>query len=318
MRPTVCVSALSVLLGLPLTENIPGQSKSDDAVAKTTDLLWTKLDTHVGEAVEKFDGVMGVAIVDLTDGRSILKNADRVFPTASSIKIAILLELYHQEQQAREGMQGKARLNDVYDVDPKVLVDFSSIMQGLTPGLTKVTNHDLAQFMIAVSDNTASNVLIDRVGIENVNAMLRSLGLMKTMLRRHMMDFEAAKRGSENVSTPREMTQLLEAIYKGKALNKELTAEFIKQLSTLKESEIQHDLPEGIRVANKPGSLKGVRTDSGIVFAKDRPFAISVMTQNVANEHRASARICWIALEAFHYFDMRGKTSEYGRVLEAK
>ena len=277
------------------------------AQRKPEDLGWQKLDVHIGEAVKKFDGVMGVAIVDLTDGRAILKNADRVFPTASSIKIAVLLELYHQEQAAREGEQGKVRLNDVSDVDPKVLVDFSSIMQGLTPGLTKVTNHDLAQFMVAVSDNSAANVLIDRLGTENVNATLRSLGLAKTMLRRHMMDFEATKRGNENVSTPREMTQLLEAIYKGKALNEELTAGFIKQLSTLKESEIPHDLPEGVQVANKPGSLKGVRNDCGIVFAKNRPFAISVMTQNARDERAAERAISQIAFEAYRYFEVRSK-----------
>ncbi len=310
MRLTLCVSALSVLLAVPLTENVPGQSKSDDAVAKTTDLLWTKLDTHVGEMVDKFDGLMGVTIVDLTDGRTILQNADRVFPTGSSIKIAILLELYHQEQQAREGAQGKARFNDIYDIDPRVFVDFSSIMEGLTPGVTKITNHDIAQFMIAVSDNTAANVLIDRLGMENVNAILRSLGLTKTMLRRHMMDFEATKRGDENVSTPREMARLLQLIYEGKALNKELTAEFIKQLSTLKESEIPHDLPEGVQVANKPGNLKGVRTDSGIVFAKNRPFVITVMTEKAGNIHVASARICAMALEAYRYFENRGKTTE--------
>lgn len=275
--------------------------------ATNDDPLWKKLDSQVRETVEKFDGAMGVAIVDLTDERAILKNADRVFPTASSIKIAVLLELYHQEQQAREGAQGKARLNDLYEVDPKVLVDFSTIMQGLTPGLTRVTNRDLAQFMIAVSDNTASNVLIDRLGMENVNATLRSFGLTQTMLRRHMMDFEAAKRGHENVSTPREMARLLETIYKGKALNQELTAEFIKQLSTLKESELQHDMPEGVKVANKPGNLKGVRTDSGIVFAKNRPFVISVMTDHAKNIHVASARICWIALQTYRYFEARGK-----------
>jgi hypothetical protein len=93
-------------------------------------------------------------------------------------------------------------------------------------------------------------------------------------------------------------------------LNKELTAEFIKQLSTLKESEIPHDQPEGVQVANKPGSLKGVRTDSGIVFAKGRPSVISVMTQNARDEHRASARICWLALEAFRYFEMRGESRQ--------
>src|SRR5438067_7118829 len=152
-------------------------ARSEERAAATDDLGWKKLDARVNETVEKFDGVMGVAIVDLTDGRSILKNADRVFPTASSIKIAVLLELYHQEQEAREGAQGKARLNDVYDVDPKVLVDFSTIMQGLTPGLTKVTNHYIAQVMIAVSHNTASNILIDLLGMENVNTVLRSLRL---------------------------------------------------------------------------------------------------------------------------------------------
>jgi beta-lactamase class A len=253
--------------------------------------------------------VMGVAIVDLMDGRTISRNADRVFPTASSIKIAILLELYHQEQQSREGAQGKARLNDLYDFDPKVLVDFSAIMAGLTPGVTKVTNHDIAQFMVAVSDNTAANVLIDRLGMENVNATLRSLGLTKTMLRRKMMDFEAAKRGNENVSTPQEMARLLEAIYNGKALNKDLTADFIKQLSTLKESEIPHDLPEGVQVANKPGSLKGVRNDCGIVFAKDRPFAISVMTMNARDERATERAISQIALEAYRYFEVRSKNS---------
>ncbi len=276
------------------------------------DLLWKKLDGRIGELVERFDGVMGVAIVDLTDRRAILKNEDRVFPTASSIKIAVLLELYHQEQQ------GKAKLDDVYTFDPKDLVEDSQIMAGLTPGVTKVTNRDLAQFMVAVSDNAAANVLIDRVGMQNVNATLRTLGLTKTILRRKMMDVAAAKRGDENVSTPQEMTRLLEAIYKGKALNKELTGQFIKQLSTLKESYIPRELPAGIQVANKPGSLDGIRTDSGIIFAKNRPFVISVMTSYDRDECAAERAISAIALEAYQCFEMRGKTTEYGRVLEAK
>src|SRR5207253_4013578 len=143
------IKPATVIVVLALAVGANGQKPT----APTDDLLWKKLDARVGEMVERFDGVMGVAILDLTDGRTILKNADRVFPTASSIKIAILLELYHQEQEARDGAQGKARLTDIYDFDPKVLVDFSAIMAGLTPGITKVTNHDVAQFMVAVSDN---------------------------------------------------------------------------------------------------------------------------------------------------------------------
>jgi len=304
-------AAVIVMLALAVGAN--GQKPT----APTDDLLWEKLDARAGEMVERFEGVMGVAIVDLTDGRAILQNADRVFPTASSIKIAILLELYRQEQEARGGAQGKAKLDDVYTFDPKDLVEDSQIMAGLTAGVTRVTNRDLAQFMIAVSDNAATNVLIDRVGMQNVNAMLRNFGLTKTMLRRKMMDIAAAKRGDENVSTPQEMARLLETIHKGKALSTELTAGFIKQLKTLKkDSYLSYELPPGVEIADKPGSLDGVRTDSGIIFAKNRPFAISVMTAYDRDERAAEHAISEVALEAFRYFQIRGKTTEYGRILE--
>src|SRR5947199_8346028 len=145
---------------------------------------------------------MGVAILDLTGSRILLRNADRVFPTASSIKIAILLELYRQDQEARAGAKGKAKLDDSYTIDPQDLVEDSQIMAGLTAGVTRVTNRDLAQFMVAVSDNAAANVLIDRVGRDNVNEMIRGLGFTKTTLRRKMMDLAAARRAEENLDTP--------------------------------------------------------------------------------------------------------------------
>ena len=303
-------------IGLALAANAFGQQKPEAAPRDTgSDLLWKKLETRVDEIANRLDGVMGVAILDLTDGRVLLRNADRVFPAASSIKIAILLELYRQDQEARTGAKGKAKLDDIYTFDPKDLVEDSRIMAGLTAGVTRVTNRDLAQFMVTVSDNAAANVLIDRVGKDNVNAMLHSLGLSKTMLRRKMMDVAAARRGDENVATPQEMVRLLEAIYKEKVLDKQATAEFIKQLSTSKQSYIPRYLPENVQVANKPGELEAVRTDSGIVYAQNRPFAISVMTAYDRDEKAAGRAISDVALEAYHYFEMHGKTSEYGRVL---
>src|SRR5215472_1552812 len=83
-----------------------GQQKPEISHDTGSDLLWKKLETRVEQVAARLDGVMGVAILDLTDGRILLRNADRVFPTASSIKIAILLELYRQDQQAREGGAG--------------------------------------------------------------------------------------------------------------------------------------------------------------------------------------------------------------------
>ena len=131
-----------------------------------------------------------------------------------------------------------------------------------------------------------------------------------------MIDIAAAKRGDENVATPQEMTRLLEMIYKGKALNKELTDQLIKQLKTLKkDSYLSYELPTGVDIADKPGSLEGVRNDSGIIFAQNRPFAISVMTAYDRDEKAAERAISEVALEAYHYFEMRGKTSAYGRAL---
>jgi beta-lactamase class A len=301
---------------ITLASSTSGQQKPEATPRDSgSDLLWKKLETRTDEIANRLDGVMGVAILDLTDGRIFLRNADRVFPTASSIKIAILLELYRQDQETRAGAKGKAKLDDIYTFDPKDLVEDSQIMAGLTTGVTLVTNRDLAQFMVAVSDNAATNVLIDRVGMQNVNATLRSLGLTKTMLRRKMIDIAAARRGDENVSTPQEMTRLLEAIYKEKALDKQSTGQFIKQLSTLKQSYIPRLLPDAVQVANKPGDLEAVRNDSGIVYAPNRPFAISLMTAYDRDEKAAERAISEVALDAYHYFEMRGKTSEYGRIL---
>src|ERR1035441_3561725 len=250
-----------------------------------TQVLWTKLEASILNVDRGLDGVMGVAIVDLTDGHRYLLHGNDVFPQASSIKICVLAELYRQAQQ------GKLKLTDLYTVNASDLVQDSDIMGGLTPGVTRITLRDLATMMVAVSDNSATNVLIDRVGMENVKAMLDSLGLAHTRLRRKMMDLAAAKEGRENVSSPREMMMLLGAIYRGKVLNKESAADFFKVLSTNKDSWIPRDLPAGLKIANKPGQLEAVRNDSGLVFVEGRPYIICVMTSFLGNEREGEEAI---------------------------
>src|SRR5580658_6331846 len=272
-------------------------------------VLWMKLEKSILDVDRGLDGVMGVAIVDLSDGHKYLLHAGDVFPQASSIKICDLAELYRQAQQ------GKLKLTDLYTVQASDLVPDSDIMGGLTPGVTRITLRDLATMMVAVSDNSATNVLIDRIGMENVNAMLDSLGLAHTRLRRKMMDLDAAKQGRENISTPREMMALLDAIYRGKLLNKESTADFFKVLSTNKDSWIPRDLPADVKIANKPGSLEGVRNDSGIVFVEGRPYVICVMTAFLGNERDGEDAISKISLAAWRIFDRLSRASEYGRVV---
>ena len=90
---------LAAAIALVFATNVFGQQKDESRADSGCDLLWKKVDTRIRDIAEKFEGVMGVAIFDLTDGRILLHNGDRVFPTASSIKIAILAELYRQDQE---------------------------------------------------------------------------------------------------------------------------------------------------------------------------------------------------------------------------
>lgn len=272
-------------------------------------VLWQKLESTIQQVDQHLDGVMGVAIEDLANGDHYLLHEDEVFAQASSIKITVLADLYLQVQQ------GKLKLTDLYMVQSSDLVPDSDIMNGLTPGVTRLTLRDLATMMVAVSDNSATNVLIDRVGMQNVNAMLDSLGLTHTRLRRKMMDLEAAKQGRENVSTPREMMTLLDAIYHGKLLNKESAADFFKVLCTNKDSFIPRDLPAGVKIANKPGELEAVRNDSGIVFVEGRPYVICVMTAFLSNERAGEEAISKVSLEAWRMFDRLSRATEYGRVV---
>lgn len=274
-------------------------------------VLWQKLQATINEVDRNLDGVLGLAILDLTSGQTLLIHADDVFPQASSIKIAVLATLYRQAQE------GKLKLTDLYTVQASDMVPDSFIMLGLTPGVTRITNRDLATMVVAVSDNAATNVLIDRVGMDNVNALMDQLGLPHTRLRRKMMDVKAAAEGRENVSTPREMMTLLEDLYRGKVLNKELTDDFFKVLSTPKDSFIPRQIPDGVRIANKPGELEAVRNDSGVVFAQNRPYIICVMTTFLGNERTGEEAISKISGAAYRMFDRLGRASEYGRVVSS-
>jgi beta-lactamase class A len=270
-------------------------------------LLWQKLESSIRNEDQHLDGVLGIAIEDLSNGHTLLLNADETFPTASTIKIAILAELYRQAQQ------GQLKLTDTYTLQQSDLVGGSGISNALTPGITKLTLRDIAALMISVSDNSMTNVLIDRVGLDNVNALLDSLNLLHTRLRRKMMDVGAAALGRENVATPRELMLLLEALYRGKVLNKQFTDDFFNLLSIHKESYIPRELPEDLRIANKPGELEGVRNDCGLVFTSARPYIICVMSTYLRHERDGSDAIVRISAETYRMFDRFKRASPYGR-----
>ncbi len=280
--------------------------------AEKKEILWQKLQDRIGQVDANLDGVLAVAIKDLTSGKEFLLHGDEIMPQASSIKIAVLADLFLQAQR------GKLKLTEEYLLRKEDLVSGSDILLGLTPGVTRLSLRELATIMVAVSDNSATNILIGRLGMDDVNAMLANLGLKSTRLRRKMMDLNAAAEGRENVSTTREMMTLLDAIYSGKLLNKEMTADFIKILSTHKESAMLQGLPDDAIAANKPGELEAVRNDSGIIFVKGRPYILCVMTTYLKDEKDGSAAIRRIAELTYSYFGRVARASEYGRVVSPK
>jgi beta-lactamase class A len=310
--PQKRIAALLTLACLCLAGSLAASAFAQTSPPPPTEkqtVLWMKLEKSILDIDRGLDGVMGVAIVDLTDGHKYLLHANDVYPQASSIKICVLAELYRQAQQ------GKLKLTDLYTVNAADLVQDSDIMGGLTPGVTQITLRDLATMMVAVSDNSATNVLIDRVGIDNVNAFLNAQGLRDTRLRRKMMDLKAAAEGRENVSTPNEMLNLLQALYRGEILNKEMTADFFKILSTHKDSWIPRNLPDDLKIADKPGALEGVRNDSGVIFVDKRPYVLCVMTTYLHRERDGEDAISNISLAAWRMFDRLARASDYGRVI---
>lgn len=268
---------------------------------------WARMTRDVTRLADAAEGRVGVFIQSLDTAETFSLRGDQVFPAASTIKLALLLELYRQCEKPGPS------LTDPYVLDPRDLAEDSAIMGNLAPG-TRLTLHDLALFTVVVSDNSATNILIDKVGMDRVNAALDALGLTRTRLRRKMMDVKAAAEGRENVATPRELARLIAEIHGGPTLSPASRSGLMKLLSIPKDSYLSRLLPDGLVVADKTGSLQGVRNDVGIVFVKGHPFVIAVMASHLRNDREGEALIARIARKAAAWMELAGASSPEGRV----
>jgi beta-lactamase class A len=276
--------------------------------------LHARLEADISRMAEALHGVMGFAIKDLTSGESFYRNADLVFPTASSIKLAVLLELERQDQD------GKLVLHENHVVRHSELPpgDTDPILNMLGDGTVTMTLRDIATFMVVLSDNGATNILIDRVGMDNINAMIARLGLSKTHLRRKMIDIKAARQGRENVSTPRELALLLEKIHSGSVLDAAHTKDYFDLIGLPKDSLFNKALPAIVRVEDKPGALDAVRCDAGIIEIPGHPFVMSVMTTYLENNDDGERAVKGVARSVYDYFDRLSRSSSYGRSISEK
>ena len=196
---------------------------------------------------------------------------DVPFVAASVIKLPIMIEAFRQFEA------GLLDPNETYALRPELKLPPCGVLTFLHDGL-QVTLMDLVTLMIIVSDNTATNMVIDRVGMENVNRTLRELGATGTALRRRLFDREASARGVQNSVTARDIGRLLEGLYAGRVVS---PAASRQMLDILLAQQLNGKLPFYLScdVAHKTGEDDGITHDAGIIYAP-RPFVLCLFSEN--------------------------------------
>lgn len=275
----------------------------------TDDPLNAKFSQKLRGIVETSDAVVGVAIKNLATGEKFFVNENEVFPQASAIKIHILAEIYHQAEQ------GKFHLSDVLPLPPDVRVGGDGVLNELSESSVSMTIRDYAVLMIVLSDNTATNLLIKQVGMDNVNKFLQSQGAVKTKLQRVMMDVKAATEGRENIGTPKDVLMILEKLYRGEVVSRKASQDMLSLLQKPKSKDgpIKDGLPAEVTVANKEGEIEGVRCDVGIVNLSKTPYIICVMTKLLVHDSDGPRIITDISRLTYQYFERKANSNQFGR-----
>ena len=269
------------------------------------DQLDTKFQRTLDHLAETAAGVVGVSVVDLGSGRRWDVNGTTVFPQGSAIKIPLLIELFRRAD-ARE-----LALTDRVTLTAADRTGGSSLLQYFADGGSAFSLHDLAVPMVVLSDNTATNMLIDAVGLDRVNATMARLGFPNTLFRRKMIRPEDQAGGRENVSTPREAADLMARLSRCDVpLTPASCAEVVRLLELPKGGTFRAPIPAAVAVAWKPGSLDGVSTAWGIVKLAGAPYAMAVMV--TYGDGSAADVVGRISAAAYAHFAQRAGATDLG------
>lgn len=236
-----------------------------------------------------------VVLKDLKKDEWIFRKDEKmVVPSASTIKILIMVEALKQVQE------GKYQLDEKFSIMEEDKVDYS-ILSDLTTD--SYTFRDLIMLMIIVSDNTATNVLIDLLGFDAVNHRAIEIGLQNTRLQRKMMDFEAAKAGKQNLTTAMDMALLMEKIYKKEVLNLDLCNLALDILKRQKDKTmLKRYIPEDVEIAHKTGDLANLNHDIGIIFLPQSTYLLGVFVSEAKSNLEAQQTIGEISKTVYDYY----------------
>jgi beta-lactamase class A len=272
----------------------------------------TGLAKRLNTLAKAHKGKVAIAVKHLQTGESFFLKADTVMPTASLIKLPVMIEVY---QQAAEG---KIKLTDMVTLREKDKVPGSGILTyHFSEGAT-FSVRDATRLMIAYSDNTATNLLLAKIGVAATAKRMEAWGFPNTKL--HAMVYkgdttsvfpERTKKYGLGSTTAREMVGLLEKLHQGKLVNPEACKAMIEHLKNCQDKEkIKRFLPPKTVVAHKTGAVAKIRTDAGIIYLPSGPVALCILTADNADTRwepdNAGTVLCGrVAKEVYDYFQQK-------------
>lgn len=245
--------------------------------------------------LKKFPGQAGVVVKDLKTNWEISFNKNTLFPSASVVKIPVMLACFNAANEGRIALKDTLVLQNSYKV-------LGSGVLKATPEGTILSISRLIELMICHSDNTATNMLINLLGFDYLNDYFKKFGLKNTNLSRKMMDFKKRRNGRENYTTASDMAYALEKIYQGEVLNSDVSGQCLLFLKRQKlRDRLPAKLPTNIIVMHKTGLEYRVCHDVGIIPTPKGDFLVSVLTKGARYSRVAKNLIADIALYVYNH-----------------
>jgi beta-lactamase class A len=294
---------LGVLIGLGLAAYFLFVGYHNYAAAKKRQVVleerktaWNALEKLLESEAANFKGEAAIIIRDLDMRWEIALNKEKPFPAASLVKIPVMAACFFA---AREGA---ISLKDNLTLKASAKVPGSGILKNAPAG-SVFTVERLIEIMITESDNTAANMLIERLTFDYLNGFFKKCGLAHTNLSRKMMDFRYRRKGLENYTTAADIAYLLEKIYRKEFLDKDTSDKCLAVLLRQKVNDrIPAKLPADTPVAHKTGLEREVCHDAGIVFSPQGDFLICVLTKSKTAKKEVKAFISKVALCAYNSY----------------
>ena len=259
--------------------------------------------------IRGYGGTVGVGVRNLSTGESLSIRGDESFPTASLVKVSLLVGVLDEVRR------GRMRLDERLSMIARDRVGGSGVLRHLSPGL-QPTVEDAAWLMIVLSDNTATNLLLDKVGPVGVWEKMDSLGLPRTRVHRKVFQShlasprpDSASRYGLGVTTPDETVRLFALLHQGRAVSPALDSLALSMLrANQDDSKLVRWIPEGTPVAHKSGYDERGRNDCGILYTPAAPVALCVMTrenrsESYAVDNPANVLIGRVARAVFRHFN---------------